>query len=57
LQPKTGTDGIYVSSKHKGSGIGVESVKNIAGKYNGQCRFEANNGIFMASVMLNILNC
>ena len=46
--------GVYLSSKHSGFGIGVESVKNIVCKYNGQYKFETKDGFFMASVMMVI---
>ncbi len=41
----------FVSSKHEGLGLGTESIKSIAEKYGGVCQFEANNGMFYASVM------
>ena len=44
-------DGRFISSKHDGLGLGTESIKSIAGKYNGVCQFESNNGMFYASVM------
>ncbi len=53
-EPLTNSDGVLASSKRADSGIGVESVKLIANKYNGQYRFGTSNGLFMASVMLNI---
>lgn len=42
-----------VSAKHSGSGIGTESIKYIAGKYDGDARFEWHDNIFYSSVMLN----
>ena len=44
-------EGHFVSSKHEGLGLGTESIKSIAEKYGGVCKFEANNGMFYASVM------
>ena len=44
-------EGHFVSSKHEGLGLGTESIKSIAEKYGGVCQFEANNGMFYASVM------
>lgn len=44
-------EGRFISSKHDGLGLGTESIKSIAGKYNGVCQFEANDGMFYASVM------
>ena len=41
--------GNIISTKHSGSGLGTQSVKNIAA---GEiCRLEAKNGIFYASVL------
>ena len=42
-----------LSTKHKGTGLGTQSVKSIAAHYNGVCRFEAKDGMFCASVMCN----
>ena len=44
-------EGHFVSSKHEGLGLGTESIKRIAERYGGVCQFEANNGMFYASVM------
>ena len=46
-------DGKLISTKHKGSGLGTQSVNSIATHYNGICHFEAKNGMFYASVMCN----
>lgn len=46
-------DGRLVSTKHKGLGLGTQSVKSIAAQYNGICRFEMRDGMFYASVMCN----
>lgn len=43
--------GNIVSTKHSGSGLGTQSVKNIAARYCGICRLEAKNGMFYASVL------
>ena len=43
-----------LSTKHPGNGIGTESVHYIAKRYNGDARFEWKNGVFYASVMLNL---
>lgn len=50
----TDPEGGFLSSKRKGKGIGTESVKYIAAKYNGVAKFEYGDGMFYASVMLNI---
>ena len=44
-------DDKLVSTKHKGLGLGTQSVKNIAAHYNGICHFKAKDGMFYASVM------
>ena len=44
-------DGELVSTKHRGLGLGTQSVKSIAEHYAGICRFEAKDGMFYASVM------
>lgn len=46
-------DGVLLSSKRPGRGIGTESVRFIARQYHGDARFEWRDGIFYASVMLN----
>lgn len=44
-------DDELVSTKHKGLGLGTQSVKNIAAHYNGICHFKTKDGMFYASVM------
>ena len=48
-------DDELISTKHTGKGIGTESIRYIAGLYDGEARFEWHDGIFYASVMLNPL--
>lgn len=43
--------GELLSTKHRGPGLGTQSVRSIAQHYNGVCRFEAKGGMFYASVM------
>ena len=45
-------NGIFISSKHEGEGIGIPSIKALAGKYDGKAIFEAGNNMFRASVIL-----
>lgn len=45
-------DGTPLSSKRKGMGIGVASVREISSRYNGAAWFEQRDGIFYASVRL-----
>ena len=47
------TDNEFLSTKHKGPGLGTQSVKSIAEHYGGICRFEVKDGMFYASVMCN----
>lgn len=54
-QVKKTADGAFVSSKHPGCGLGTESVKNIAEKYNGVCEFKYDGKTFCASVMTDEL--
>lgn len=44
-------DGDLLSTKHEGIGLGTASVRSIAGRYHGVCRFEVTDGMFCASVM------
>ena len=43
----------FRSSKRNGNGIGTQSVRRIAEKDGGYCRFSHENGIFTADVMLH----
>ncbi len=45
-------DGVFQSSKRKGEGIGIQSVRRIADKNGGYSRFSHEDGIFRANVML-----
>lgn len=42
-----------VSDKPKGNGIGTQSIRYIAKRYDGDARFEWKDGVFYASVLLN----
>lgn len=44
-------DGIFQSSKHKGEGIGIHSVRHIADKNGGYSRFSHEDGVFRANVI------
>ena len=48
---KKTADGKLISTKHRGEGLGTSSVKSIAEKYGGICRFEKKEGFFYASVL------
>lgn len=45
-------DGVFQSSKRKGNGVGIQSVRRIADKNGGGTTFTYENGIFTAKVML-----
>ena len=45
-------NGVLQSSKRKGSGVGVQSVRRIAEKTGGASTFTHQNGVFAARVML-----
>lgn len=45
-------DGIIQSSKHFGYGIGTQSIRHIAEKNGGYCRFTYDNSVFCANIML-----
>ena len=46
-------NGAYLSTKHKGVGLGLESVRQIALRYDGVFQAEQKDGVFFASVLLN----
>ncbi len=52
-QPPLSDEKRLISSKHDGFGIGTESVRMTAERYNGDARFEWREGVFYASVMLS----
>lgn len=43
----------FLSAKREEVGTGLISVKNITEKYDGVIRFNYENGVFLASVLLN----
>ena len=45
-------DGVFQSSKRKGEGVGIQSVRHIAEKTGGASTFTHQNGVFSAKVML-----
>ena len=45
-------DGVFRSSKRKGSGVGIRSVRHIAEKTGGASTFTYQDGVFSAKVML-----
>ena len=55
-QPPKSDGGRFLSSSHDGFGIGTESVRVIAKRYNGDTRLEWKDGMFYVSVMLSAQN-
>lgn len=45
-------NGLFLSTKHDGIGIGIESVRTIIQQYGGVAKFTFDNNIFTASLML-----
>lgn len=45
-------NGVFLSSKRQGEGIGLQAVRHIAEKNGGYCRFLYGDGIFRANVIL-----
>lgn len=52
INPVTFHDGVPISSKREGMGIGTSSMQDIAERYHGTVRFEWKEGIFYTSVLL-----
>lgn len=51
--PVESRDGLPLSSKRDGPGIGTSSIRDIAERYHGTAQFEWKNDIFYTSVRLN----
>ena len=45
-------DGVFLSSKRRGEGVGLQSVRHITEKNDGYCRFLYGNGTFCANIIL-----
>lgn len=45
-------DGVFLSSKRPGEGVGLQAVRHAAEKSGGYVRFHYGNGVFTANVML-----
>ena len=50
--PSQNKKGVFLSTKHEGEGIGVESVRSITERYGGVSSFAAKDGTFTASLLL-----
>lgn len=51
---KRDPDGALLSTKKGGSGLGLASIRHIAARYGGMLRTECRDGMFCASVLLNL---
>lgn len=47
-------NGRFLSSKHDGFGIGMESAQNVAERYRGELRIEPADGMFQVSAVLHL---
>lgn len=45
-------NGVFQSSKRHGDGVGIQSIRRIAEKNGGYCRFSLTDGVFYANIML-----
>ena len=45
-------NGVFLSTKHTGNGVGTQSVRRIAERAEGACAFTHQGGVFSARVML-----
>ncbi len=45
-------NGLYLSTKHEGRGIGLRSVRGIVDDYHGILDIKHNNGLFTVSVLI-----
>ncbi len=50
---KKTSDGLYLSTKHEGRGIGLRSVRSIVSDYKGKLKITQDNALFTVSVLLN----
>ncbi len=51
---KQNKNGVFLSTKHDGPGLGLESARQIALHYNGVFQAEQKNGMFYVSVLLEL---
>ena len=46
-------DGVFLSTKRKGNGVGIQSVRRISEKNGGANSFTYTKGVFTAKVMIH----
>ncbi len=51
---KKRSDGLYLSTKHEGRGIGLRSVRGIVSEHNGILKIKQGDGLFTVSALLNV---
>lgn len=51
---KQDQNGTFLSTKHSGTGLGIESARQIALRYNGVFQAEQKDGMFYVSVLLKL---
>ena len=51
--PIRSRDGLFLSSKRSGFGVGTASVRSLVERHNGILKYEYHDGIFVASLLLN----
>ena len=51
---KRDKNGLYLSNKHPGRGIGLSSVRNLTAQYDGMLEIQQEDGNFIVTVMLMI---
>ncbi len=51
---KKRSDGLYLSTKHEGRGIGLRSVRGIVSEHKGLLKIKQGDGLFTVSALLNI---
>lgn len=52
--PQMDRSGVYLSSKHPGQGIGIESAKAIARRHNGQLQVRQTDNMFCVSIAMEL---
>lgn len=51
---KKSSDGLYLSTKHEGRGIGLRSVRGIVNDYNGILKITQEDGLFTVSALVDV---
>ncbi len=51
-EAKQNEAGQYISTKHEGTGIGVNSIREVVEKYDGVCLIEQSEGVYSTSIVM-----